>query len=337
MQVSVIVPLYNKAEHVGRCLQSIARQTFRDFQVIVVDDGSTDGSGEIARSFGDARFRVIAQPNAGPGAARNRGAAEASGELLAFLDADDEWLPEYLESNVQALQKAGEAVAATACGYLEAGVNLEQMWRARGLADGVFRVNSKTPPLRLVHTVAFMSPWNTVIRAEVFRRLGGFYGRTRALYSEDAWLWVQVLLNYPVLIRFEPVLALFHRDASELSANLSGMRPVEPFLLEPGPLLQNCPPERKPMLRAFLAIRAFKTACALGYWGKWREAKAIVARFSRPGDLRLPYFWPALICSSPLGGVLGKIWRSLGRNTPLNDVERARRKTGGAHPTTPPE
>jgi len=114
MRVTVIVPLYNKATHIGRCLRSIAGQTLRDFEAIVVDDGSTDGSGEIARAFGDPRFRVIAQANAGPGAARNRGASEARGEFLAFLDGDDEWLPDYLEDNVRALEAAGESVGALA-------------------------------------------------------------------------------------------------------------------------------------------------------------------------------------------------------------------------------
>jgi len=324
MQVCVIVPLYNKAIHIGRCLESIARQTLTDFEVVVVDDGSTDGSGDIARAFGDARFRVVAQANAGPGAARNRGASESSAEFLAFLDADDEWLPGYLENNLNALRESGEATAAIVCGYLESGINLEPMWRARGLADGLFAVSQDTPPMKVVHTVAFMSPWNTVIRRSVFQRLGGFYGRTRSLYSEDAWLWIQILLNYPVLIRFDPVLALFHREASELSANLRGMRPIEPFLLEPEPLAATCPAERAQMLHDFLAIRAFKTACALGYWGQWRQAMMLFRRFSKRGDFRLPFFWLALVCSSPIAGLLGQVWRRVGRHAPLNDLERAR-------------
>jgi GT2 family glycosyltransferase len=325
MQVSVIVPLYNKAAHVTRCLESISRQTFPDFEIIVVDDGSTDNSAGIARAFGDPRCRVFTQPNAGPGAARNRGAAEAAGELLAFLDADDEWLPDYLSSNVEVLQQSDASVAATACGYLESGINLEPMWRARGLTDGVFSVDADTSPLLMVYAVAFMSPWNTLIRAKVFRQLGGFYAHTRALYSEDAWLWAQVLLNYGVSIRFAPVLALFHREASELSANVRGMRPVEPFLLEPGPLWENCPAERSGMLHSFLAIRAFKTSCALGYWGRWREARELFRRFAAPRDIRLPYFWQALIFSSPLSVPIGKTWRKLGRNIALSDVERARK------------
>src|SRR6185312_7639068 len=91
--VSVVLPLYNKAPFITRALDSIAAQTYRNFEAIIVDDGSTDGSGDIAASYPDPRFRVIRQTNAGPGAARNRGVDEAKGEVLAFLDADDEWLP----------------------------------------------------------------------------------------------------------------------------------------------------------------------------------------------------------------------------------------------------
>src|SRR5262249_7159571 len=88
LRVSIITPLYNKAPYIRRTLDSVAAQTFRDFELIVVDDGSTDGGERLVADYVDERVRLIRQPNAGPGAARNRGIAEARGELLAFLDAD---------------------------------------------------------------------------------------------------------------------------------------------------------------------------------------------------------------------------------------------------------
>lgn len=325
MKVSVIVPLYNKAAHIQRCLDSIARQTFRDFEAIIIDDGSTDGSGELARSFGDGRFRMVSQSNAGPGAARNRGALEARAEILAFLDADDEWLPEYLENNLAALDSADPEVAAASCGYLESGVDLRELWESRGLRPGVFKTAPSTSPALLIAAVAFMSPWNTVIRREVFVSLGGFYARKRALFAEDAWLMVQILLRHPVLIRFEPPLVLFNRDASELSANLPGKRPIEPFLLEPEPLIGSCPQPMQPLLRQFLAIRALKTACVLGFWGDWRTARALRERFSAARDFRLPYFWRALFCSTPAAPLLGACLRALPREVAMTDTALARR------------
>ena len=111
-RVSVVVPLYNKARFIGRCLDSILAQSFSDFEVIVVDDGSTDASLELARVYQrDPRVRVVSQQNAGPGAARNRGAQEARGEFLAPLDADDAWEVNYLSESVRLLDSYGASVA----------------------------------------------------------------------------------------------------------------------------------------------------------------------------------------------------------------------------------
>lgn len=95
IQLSIIVPVYNVEEYLPRCLESIANQTFKDFECILVDDGSPDKSGEICDDFAqkDSRFRVIHQKNAGVGAARNVGLNEAKGEWIGFVDSDD-WIDE---------------------------------------------------------------------------------------------------------------------------------------------------------------------------------------------------------------------------------------------------
>ena len=97
--VSVIIPVYNAEKYLADCLDSVCGQTLRDIEIICVDDGSADGSAGILREYAakDSRISVITQPNAGAGAARNRGMEEASGEYLAFIDADDFWKPQLLE------------------------------------------------------------------------------------------------------------------------------------------------------------------------------------------------------------------------------------------------
>src|SRR3546814_1127294 len=93
---SVIIPLFNKGKHIESTLESVQAQTFEDFEVIVVDDGSTDSGPDVVRKFASARIRMITQANAGVSAARNRGVSEAKGENIAFLDADDIWTPQHL-------------------------------------------------------------------------------------------------------------------------------------------------------------------------------------------------------------------------------------------------
>lgn len=309
--ISVVVPLYNKAPYLKRSLDSIAHQTFRDFEVLVVNDGSTDGGEQIAAAYADSRFRMLTQTNAGPGAARNRGIAESRGEWIAFLDADDEWDPAYLaESSSFAAQYSG-AVSAVTCGYwlYPSMESMEPMWRRRGIPEGLFRVQPGMDPLRLVHSLAFMCPWSTLVRAEVVRRWGGFYEK-RCLYAEDAYLWLKVLLNEPVAFQMKP-LVRFHAEASGLSNNFVRSTPIEPFLTDPDPIRDVCPKELRPLLAKVFAIRAFKRACVLSYWGDWRTARSLRTKFATPGDWRLPYSLPSLLASNPLASFAGAVSRRL--------------------------
>ncbi|CAN5567103.1 hypothetical protein BH20ACI3_BH20ACI3_43320 [soil metagenome] len=312
-RVSVIVPLYNKAPFVRRALDSIARQTFKDYEVIVVDDGSTDQGPEIVRAVGDERVRLITQANLGPGAARNRALPEAQGDLIAFLDADDEWQPNYLAEVVDLLDAAGEEVASATCGYFTEPSNKSHttMWQRRGLTEGTHRVNASSSAALVVHMLAYMSPCTTITRAATLRRWGGFYSRDKCRYAEDSYLWLKVLMNEPIAINLQP-LARLHLEASSLSKNLAGARPVEPFLMHPGEMEKSCPPHLRDLLRRVLAIRALKTACVLGYWGHWQKASKLVSRFHVPGLWKLPYYAPSLICRTPLGGMIAKAWRRIG-------------------------
>jgi hypothetical protein len=310
-RVSVIIPLFNKAPFIGRALQSVAAQTFADSEVIVVDDGSSDGGAKIVEQFNDARVRLIKQDNAGPGAARNRGLAEAQGELIAFLDADDEWLPEFLADGVRLLDEGQSNAAAVVSGYVEFpdGLSREEMWRRRGLRDGLMRLDADTDPKLAVALLAYLTPCTTVARADVLCKLGGFFGRERCAYGEDAHLWLKLLLNESVIVNLKP-LARIHFEASGAAQTRRSIRPIEPFLLDPREVEASCPPHLRELLSRVLAIRAFKTACMLGYWGRWREARDLVARFRTSRAWQLPYFASSLVCRTPIAAVIGKVWRT---------------------------
>jgi glycosyltransferase involved in cell wall biosynthesis len=109
--VSVIIPTYNRAHLVGRAIQSVLDQTYHDFELIVVDDASTDATEEAVRNFNDPRIRYIRhEHNRGGSAARNTGIGAAHGEYIAFLDSDDEWFPTKLERQIRVALGSGESV-----------------------------------------------------------------------------------------------------------------------------------------------------------------------------------------------------------------------------------
>jgi glycosyltransferase involved in cell wall biosynthesis len=309
-RVSVIVPLFDKERTVEASLRSAAAQTVTALEILVVDDGSRDTGPARVRAFPDPRVRLIHQENAGPGAARNRGIAEAKGDLLAFLDADDQWMPDYLERAIGRLD-ADPALAAVTFAWLDqpGAASSAPAFQRRGLAAGIQPVAPALAPSLLVAMVIFMWPVSTVARAAVVRRFGGFYEKG-ARYGEDGHLWIKVLLNSPVRFVMEAA-AHFHHEASALSGNRRAMRPVEPFLTDPGDVRSVCPEPLRDLLERFLCLRALKTSCTLAYWGQWREGAALRRRFFHRACRSAPLYWVSLAATTPLGAMAGRLdrWR----------------------------
>jgi glycosyltransferase involved in cell wall biosynthesis len=110
IKVSVIIPTYNRAEYVTQAIESVLAQTYTDYEIIVVDDGSTDNTKDVLSPYID-RIRYIYQKNAGASAARNQGIKAAKGDWVAFLDSDDEWLPEKLAVQIRAVERNPQIVA----------------------------------------------------------------------------------------------------------------------------------------------------------------------------------------------------------------------------------
>lgn len=116
-KVSVIIPAYNRAHCIQRAIQSVQSQTYKDLEIIVIDDGSTDNTGEIVKSIPDDRIRYICcETNRGAGAARNEGMKTAKGSYIAFLDSDDEWLPEKLARQVESMDSKPSEIGICFCG-----------------------------------------------------------------------------------------------------------------------------------------------------------------------------------------------------------------------------
>jgi hypothetical protein len=295
-------------------------------EVIVVDDGSTDEGPAIVADYNRIPVRLLRQENAGPGAARNLGINAAQGDFVAFLDADDEWLPRFLEVGMQKLKEHPEAALVTT-GMWESPPDVfrEDMWRRRGLHSGLWRVNPEMQPMQLAHLLFFLSPCATIARTGVVRRFGGFYSRNRCRFGEDLMLWLKVILNHPVYIHLEPLIRVY-RSASELSGNVPGPRPIEPLLTDTDEVRRVCPDRLQPLLSRLCGTLACKTACMLGYWGHWRDARSLLKQHVTWSDRNSPFFLPAILSCLPLTGVVGpaavSVIRKLAPNSGIADVRQ---------------
>lgn len=194
MLISIVIPLYNKEQSITSTLQTVLKQTFQDFEIVIVDDGSTDHSVEEVNKVVDPRIRLIQQPNAGVSSARNRGIEEAKGEYIAFLDADDEWKPEYLETQYNLTQQYLDC-SVFACNYefrdIQGNVRSTiirklPFTREYGVLSNYFEVASCShPPL---WTSAVM------VKKDAIRSVGGFPVGIKS--GEDLLTWARLACRY---------------------------------------------------------------------------------------------------------------------------------------------
>ena len=186
---SVVIPLYNKGREIARTLGGVAAQTYTPLEVIVVDDGSTDDSARVVEGLDLPGVRLIRQPNGGVSAARNRGIAEAKGDYIALLDADDYWKPEYLE-RVAALIGRYPGCGLYSMGFevhRPEGVFPNETVMQEGIVGNYFRTAMR---VNLTQTSSV-----TIPRA-VFERLGGFPEGMKL--GEDQYVWTKIARTYPV-------------------------------------------------------------------------------------------------------------------------------------------
>lgn len=214
--VSVVIPLYNKEPHIARTLNSVLSQTFQDFEIIVVDDGSTDNGAVVVQGYDDTRIQLIRQDNKGVSAARNRGVKEATSDFIAFLDADDEWTPVHLEI-IRRLQKKYPEAGMYATAYKEYTLNgnircpdykfiPDPPW------EGILKNYFKSAALGEAPVCSSV----VCIPKGVFNKIGGF--SQEYWYSEDMDLFGKIALKYPVAFSWE-IGAIYHWDAINRACN----------------------------------------------------------------------------------------------------------------------
>lgn len=212
-QCSVIIPAYNRAQFVTKAIDSVLRQTYTDYEIIVVDDGSTDNTREVLENYGDA-VRIVYQENAGVSAARNAGIRKAKGRWIAFLDSDDEWKQEYLLRQMQRTRSHPEAVAhITNVVTIYADGKTRDHFEANLLKK--FRNNDYLFIEKPFHMILDHSHWylqSTIIRRDVLFRTGLL--NTGLTIAEDLDLIARLSLEGPFGISRKILVETYRRPES---------------------------------------------------------------------------------------------------------------------------
>jgi glycosyltransferase involved in cell wall biosynthesis len=208
--ISVVIPVYNGETTIAETIQSVLNQSFVDTEVIVINDGSQDATLEIVSRIKDLRLKVFSYPNAGLAASRNRGTSHSVGEFISFIDADDLWTPDKLETQLRALQENPQAaVAYSWTNYID---ELGQVLN-RG---SYMTVNGNVyPKLLLVDFIASGS--NCLIRRQALTEVGGFDESLTA--AEDWDMWLRLAVRYP-FVGVPSAQVLYRISTNSMSSNV---------------------------------------------------------------------------------------------------------------------
>ena len=209
--ISVVIPAYNASKTIQETIESVLNQTFTDFELIVINDGSQDSTLNVVDCIKDPRLRVFSYPNAGVSASRNRGLAKAASEYVSFLDSDDLWTPDKLEAQLQALQANPQAAVAYS-------------WTDYIDEFGQFLYPGNHPTvIGNVYSELLVNDFlengsNPLIRREALREVGGF---DESLFGPEDWeLFIRLAAHYPFVVVPRSQI-LYRLSTTSISFNLS--------------------------------------------------------------------------------------------------------------------
>lgn len=295
-KVSVIIPAYNQAQFLEGAIRSVLCQTFRDYEIIVVDDGSTDNTPAVAEKFA-SQIRYIRQENKGLAGARNTGIRAAQGEWIGLLDSDDEWLPGYLEEMAELAEKNPEAVVfyCAAQGVDVDGKPLPQQFVAPVL-----------PPEQLHRALVranCLIPSTILMRTAVVREAGYFDESLRSCEDWDLWLR---LLPKQVFVGSAECLVKYRIHGSSLSTNPTGMQQAARAVIEKHFGVDDGKPAEWSELkrRAWGGLYFYHAWTSILRKGDWEAAGEYIASALRTDpDLisSLDFYYELLLGRQPVG------------------------------------
>lgn len=204
--VSVIIPVFNRRDLIPRAIDSVLRQTFRAFEIIIVDDGSTDGTGALIADRYASDVRLVAQAHGGVSRARNAGIRAAQYDWLAFLDSDDEWLPQKLQQQMACLQRSNLLIC-----------HSNEIWIKNGIRVNQCKHHAKSGGDIFLQALprCIMSPSSIVIHKQVIEKIGDFDESFPT--CEDYELFLRLTLSFPVAYVDERLIIKYGGHADQLS------------------------------------------------------------------------------------------------------------------------
>ena len=277
VKVSIIIPTFNRAQYVCEAIDSVLAQTFKDHEIIVVDDGSTDNTSEVLKIYGD-QIRCFSQKNRGLSAARNLGMSLSRGEYIAFLDDDDVWLPEKLEKQVQILDNSPELGFVCSEAYVfNNDKQILEHWK-RG------RHNQET--FESLFEENFVSVLTVVMRRRCFEEIGDF--DESLIFSEDYDYWLRLSLKYKFQYMNIP-LAKYRFHNNQMSKNLDDKMSDCPKIFNKKEIAQRISFLKR---KIRLAGEYYRTAGIFYSANNFIKAKEYFLRSIFTYPLIGKYFWP---------------------------------------------
>jgi len=282
--VSVVIPTFNRAHLISDTLESVLNQTFRDFEIIVVDDGSTDNTPELIKGYGP-QVRYIYQENSGQGAARNVGIHAACGDFIAFLDSDDLWLPSKLEAQMTQLLCSDSLFWA----YCDMEMFDGQTGQTLGNYSDTFKPYQGMVYKQLILGDFIASP-TPLVRKDIFYFVGYFEEISSLKGREDWDLWLRIAAHYPI-IYIPKVLARYRIHKGNLTGNEDVWKVHQSNVMVIERTSLYAPDVYLRIRRCALAAQNIRTGRALAGLGYVKEARKmfIQAIYEFPG------YWQAYI------------------------------------------
>jgi glycosyltransferase involved in cell wall biosynthesis len=211
---SVIIPLFNKEKFIEATLKSVLNQSFIDFEILIIDDGSTDNSAPIIKGFDDARIRYFYKENSGVSSARNDGIEKAQSNYISFIDADDYWYPDFLEEMFKTIQNYPQEKV------FSAAIEIETSKKVIPASYSIV----KTSDYEIVNYFTASSKETVictscaVFHKNIFEEIGTFDIEVKS--GQDTDMWIRIGMNYPVVFSWK-ILARYVYDENSLSKNKS--------------------------------------------------------------------------------------------------------------------